>query len=180
MTMVERQCAFERVLPIDDGALLLATFLRLIVVVEQTVREQLEQLVTIEAAHNPEFYFDVVQQLMRLDMLAYVSGSSDFDTSKLRHLLDVEASATIIGWYQHQWSASAITANDILAAIAGALRTAMTVIYGHIQLLQVYTKPNARQEAAYNQIVTVVDTLRACRNQLRVRLEPSGVEIQRY
>ena len=180
MTVVDRQCAFEQALQYDDAALLLATLLQLIVAVEQVLHGQLQKLQTIEPTANPEFYSDAIRQLLLLDMLAYVSVSADPETRALRHLLDSEDSAPVIAWYQHQWSARVITATAIIGSIASALRTAMTVIYGHIQLLRTYTRPDAAHEAAYQQIITVVDTLRACRNQLRARLSASGVDIQHY
>jgi hypothetical protein len=131
--------------------------------------------------HSPTVsYSDAIRQLLLLDMLAYVSVSADPETRALRHLLDSEDSAPSIAWYQHQWSARVITATAIIGSIASALRTAMTVIYGHIQLLRTYTRPDAPHEAAYQQIITVVDTLRTCRNQLRARLSASGVDIQHY
>jgi hypothetical protein len=180
MTVFDHQRAFEQALSRDDTAFLLATFLRLIVAVDQAVRWHLHQLQSIEPDDNPELHFDTVHQLLRLDMLAYVSGASDRETSELRHLLDSGPSATMVTWYHQQWSARVTTATDIIGSIASALRTAMTVIYGHIHLLRTYTTPNARQEAAYQQIIAVVDTLRACRNQLRVPLARSGVAMQLF
>jgi hypothetical protein len=180
MTVVDRQRAFEQALQHDDTALLLATLLQLIVAVEQALHWQLQKLQTIEPTDNPEFYIDAIRQLLLLDMLAYVSVSADPETRALRHLLDSEDSAPIIVWYQHQWSARVITATDIIGSIASALRTAMTVIYGHIHLLRVYTKPDTLHETAYQQIIMAVDTLRACRNQLRTRLAGNGVAMQLY
>jgi hypothetical protein len=180
MTVVDRQRAFEQALQHDDAALLLATLLQLIVAVEQALHWQLKKLQIIEPTDNPEFYSDAIRHLLLLDMLAYVSVSADPETRALRHLLDSEDSAPIIAWYQHQWSARVITTTDIIGSIASALRTAMTVIYGHIHLLRVYTKPDALHETAYQQIIMAVDTLRACRNQLRTRLAANGVAMQLY
>ena len=180
MTVVDRQRAFEQALQHNDAALLLARLLQLIVAVEQALHGQLKKLQTIEPLDNPAFYSDAIQQLLLLDMLAYVSVSADPETRALRHILETEDSATLIAWYQHQWSARVMSATDIIGSIAGALRTAMTVIYGHIHLLRVYTKPDARHETAYQEIIIVVDTLRACRNQLRSRLAANGVVMQYY
>jgi len=180
MTVFDYQRAFDQALAQDDTAFLLAAFLRLIVAVDQAVRWHLQQLQSIEPDDNPELHFDTVHKLLRLDMLAYVSGASDHETRELRHLLASGSSATMVTWYHQQWSARATTATDIIGSIASALRTAMTIIYGHIHLLRTYATPNARQKATYQQIIAVVDTLRACRNQLRMHLAARGIEIQHF
>jgi len=180
MIVVDRQHAFERALQHDDAGLLLAALLRLIVAVEQVLHMQLHQIQTIEPADNPVLYHDTIHQLLRLDMLAYVSGATERETNELRQLLDSAIPITIIAWYERQWSARATTATEMIGSIASALRTAMTIIYGHIHLLHAYTKPDAPQKAAYQQIVTVVDTLRACRNQLRNHFAASELDIQLF
>jgi hypothetical protein len=180
MTVVDRQRAFEQALQHDDAALLLATFLRLIVAVEQGLRWQIQQLQPIVPADNLDLYVDTLQRLLHQDMLAYVSVATTAETRALRKLLNSEDAAAIVTWYHQHWSARVTTAPEIIGSIANALRTAMTLIYGHIHLLRVYTKPDTLQETAYQQIIMAVDTLRACRNQLQTRLALNGVAMQRY
>jgi signal transduction histidine kinase len=115
----------------------------------------------------------------RSSLLAYISTASEQEASDLRNLLDWAASAAIVAWYDRHWSVPTTAAN-VIAAIASALRTAMTIIYGNIDLLRAHTKPNERQEALYQQIVAVVDTLRVCRNQLRSQLAENDVDIRPF
>jgi len=180
MIVVDRQHAFERALDQDDTGLLLAALLRLIVAVEQVFHAQLHQIQMIEPADNPDLYHDTIQRLMKLDLLAYVSRGTEQETNELRQLLDSPIPATIIAWYERQWSARVTTTTDIIVSIASALRTGMTVIYGNIHLLREYTKPNRQHQEVYQQIVTAVDTLRACRNELRNHLATRGVDIQLF
>jgi hypothetical protein len=180
MTVVDHKAAFEHALHLDDADFLLTTLLGLVVAVEQTLRWHIDQLQAIESASNAELYHDTVGRLMTLDMLGYVSGASDQEASELRNLLDSETPTRIIAWYQHQWSGRVTKATDIIESVASALRTALTLIYGNVYLLREYTEPNAEQEAVYQQIIAAVDTLRVCRNQLRNRLGPKGVDIRLF
>jgi signal transduction histidine kinase len=177
MTVTDGQQAFEQALRQDDDSLLLVTFLRLIVAVEHAIHTNIQQIHAIESTDNPELYREILQWLIARDMLGYVSGASAQEVADLRRLLGSAAPDRIMSWYHRQWSQRAITAAEIIASIASALRTAMTVIYGNIYLLRQYTGRHTGQETAYQHITEAVDTLRSCRNQLQDRLATQGIEV---
>jgi hypothetical protein len=182
MTVTTQQHAFEQALSHDDDQLLLVALLRLIVAVEDTVHTAFQSIQTTESAGPADFYHDTIQKLVMYDILAYVSCSSAEATRELRQILASVASEMSVDWYQRAWSGRVTTALEIMGSIASALRTGMTIIYGHIHLLQQYMPlpPTPTQETTYQHILMTVDTLRTCRNQLGSRLAGKGIAIQPF
>ena len=63
MTITNPHIAFQQALRQDSDALLLLTFLRLIVAVEHTVQWQIGQIQAVESVDNPELYHNLIHFL---------------------------------------------------------------------------------------------------------------------
>lgn len=180
MTITQRKLAFDQALQSDDMVLLLVTFLHLIAAAQTIIHTSVEQIQPLVSAQNPDFYADSMQRLLQCDMLAYISVASQQQTIALRILLDTATPDLILGWYRTQWSQRDMQAEHVLVSIASGLRSAMTVIYGNIDLLRQNTSNHPEKENAYQVITEAVDHVRSARTQLSRPLAAHGLGLQAF
>ncbi len=171
---------FNQAIQKDDVEDVFATYFTLLHQAQCVILDQviILQGLSLSLSKSNEISVPDLTPLPRI--IQYVSNTTDDETQEILQYIKNRDAHHLLLWYQQRWNSSQVTYTDVLQSVAGSLRTVMTALSGHIELIRRYIAVDTSTDYALSEIQAVVDMMRNTRSKLAVFLDSHDRPTQPY
>jgi signal transduction histidine kinase len=171
---------FYQSIQIGDEEIVLITYLTLLYQAQQVIHEKIVILQQLSPSLNKGNSVNIYDLGVSSEIIKYISNTTDNEAREITGFIRNIDAQNLLLWHQKNWNNPKLTHTEVLQSVAGSLRTIMTAIYGHIELILRFTPVDRPSEHVLSEIHSVVDTIRNTRTRLSAYLELHGRPTQPY